>query len=370
MGVKQCPCYNAAMFHQLQVSHFRNIHQLSAKLSPGFNLIYGQNGSGKTSLLEALYLLVHGRSFRTHLLNRVIQYQQPELVVFARLQSGQQQIPIGFSRHQDGSKQIRVAGEEQQSIIHVTKLAPLLLLDPDCQRLLTEGPKPRRAFLDWGVFHVEHGFYQHWQRLNRALKQRNAALSQQLSQAHIRMWDEEIISVSTAIDQQRANYISEFKRIFLTILPELLPKVELTLRYYRGWAAERELADVLLSNYEKDLRLGYTQFAAHRADLRLTIDGVPAPDALSQGQQKLLVYALKLAQGKLLREQLNQPCLFLLDDLTAELDEENQQRVATILASLHSQVFITGLNQGSLAAIAHLSDQTNMFHVEQGAIIA
>ena len=145
--------------------------------SPRINILHGDNGSGKTSLLEAIHLLGMARSFRSTRLNPVISHEQGSCTVFGQVELGEEQSSaLGISRDRSGEIRIRINGQSVRSAAELAETLPLQLINPDSFRLLEGAPKLRRQFLDWGVFHVEPRFLQAWQRLQQALRQRNSWL--------------------------------------------------------------------------------------------------------------------------------------------------------------------------------------------------
>ena len=248
-------------------------------------------------------------------------------------------------------------------------LLPLQLINPDSYRILEAGPKFRRQFLDWGLFHVEHSFFPLWQRLQRLLKQRNAALKQPGDYGTVAPWDNELIKRSEAIDHMRDSYIIEFNAIFQNVIGKMLEVDGLKLSYWRGWDRESSLAEVLQRHFYRDQQLGYSQYGPHRADLKITVNGVPAHDVLSRGQQKLVVSAMSLAQGLLLKQQTNKNCIYLIDDLPAELDISRRRFLANTLADCQAQVFVTGVADTDFCDLFPV-ESTRLFHVEHGTIAA
>ena len=159
---------------QLNITNFRNID--NAELTPvhGVNLIIGDNASGKTSLLEAIYYLSHVRSFRTQHVTDLIQRQNPYLQLVANIETIEEKtIPLGIRRSRNKS-QIRVNKQPVKRVSDIAAQFPVLAIHPDSYKLITGSASQRRQYLDWGVFHVEHGFFQAWQRFKKALAQRNA----------------------------------------------------------------------------------------------------------------------------------------------------------------------------------------------------
>ena len=352
----------------ISVQQLRNLSDVSLDLSSKVNILYGQNGSGKSSFLEAVHYLGHGRSFRTRLIGRVIQHEQPQFTLHGKVQLGDNLIPIGLQKQRNGKTIIRAAGGDAASIITLAEMLPMQILFPDGHRLITGSPKHRRHFMDWGVFHVEHQFYSHWQRAERAIKQRNSVLKNSNPQQFIGIWNNELCSAAAFLDEARVRYIEQLTPVFHATLDILFPGHDIKLDYFRGWPHDVQLADALASHLHRDQQLGYTTIGPQRADIKITVDGIPAQDELSQGQQKIVVYALRLAQGKLLTEQTGKHCIYLIDDLPAELDSDKREALTTLLTDSQSQVFITGIEPEQLSSFAALRD-TKMFHVEHGVIV-
>jgi len=352
----------------VDVQNLRNLTHVKVEPAPKFNLIYGDNGSGKTSFLEAIHYLALGRSFRTRLNSRLTQHENDRFSLFAQIQTENYLLPVGVERYSNGEGQIRINQENAKSILEITKALPIRLLYSESRLLLTGNAKLRRQFIDWGVFHVEHSFLKHWQHAQRALKQRNAALRSRSPRAMVKLWESELAEQAEHLNLLRKAQVEQFKAIFMRLIPALLPDMHISLAYKPGWSEELGLHAVWDQAWSRDLELGYTQHGPHRADLLIRVDkNVPVQDVLSQGQQKLLVYALYLTQGILLKEQTAKRCVYLLDDLPAELDCENRHRVAMVLNDIGAQVFVTGVDREGLS---HLQDmaETKMFHVEHGEI--
>lgn len=357
-------------FKKISINCFRNIQEASLELSPSLNIFYGDNGSGKTSLLEALYYLGLSKSFRTHLASRIINDYQELFILTAELANNSTETHfIGLERHRNGERTIKLDRESQSSIAPILQLLPLQLLSVDSYRYFSDGPKERRAFLDWGVFHMQHSFLELWQRYNRVLKQRNSALKHGLPKTEVTIWDTEFIELSQRIDELRNDYLDQFRPIYQSILLKLLPDFETCdIRYKRGWAKDRVLVDLLEEHYSRDFSFGYTSDGPHRSDLQLYVNKCPADDVLSQGQLKLAAYALHLAQGQLLKQQTGNAPIYLIDDLPSELDPTKQGLIHEIIKGLAAQVFITGITRDALHGLA-ADKGAKVFHVEHGRVI-
>ncbi|WP_106476776.1 DNA replication/repair protein RecF [Phytohalomonas tamaricis] len=349
----------------------RNLGEVSLRPSRHINLIFGDNGSGKTSLLEGLHILGLARSFRTRHLKNAIGHDKQAMTLFGRLE-GDPPIPIGVERRRDSdSISMRMAGDRVERIAQLAEALPLQLINSDTFRLVEGSPAARREFLDWGVFHVKHDFFDVWQRARRALKHRNALLRHdRIDPSTLKPWNAELARWADRIDAMRSDYMTQFVPIFETTLTELLGIPDLSLRYYRGWDRNREISDILAASANTDRQMGFTQQGPQRADLRLRVGKHPAVEVLSRGQQKLVVSALKLAQGLLLEQTSNRTCLYLIDDLAAELDDKHCRGFCHLLEQLNCQTFLTGINQRALNHDWQAETQVERFHVKHGQLSA
>jgi DNA replication and repair protein RecF len=352
---------------RLIVQQFRNIKACDIELSTGFNFIIGPNGSGKTSLLEAIYLLGHGRSFKSSLTGRVIQNDCQELFVHGRfLNSDQFEIPIGINKQRDGSTEVKIGGQSGQKLAQLAKILPLQLIHPEGFELLTDGPKFRRAFIDWGVFHTEAGFHEAWGRFKRLNKQRNALLKEAKSYRELSYWDKQLAELAEKISSWREAYVAQMTTVAQEMCQAFLPEFDIQLKYYRGWEKDTPYDQLLERNFERDQSLGYTFSGPNKADLRIKVNGTPVEDVLSRGQLKLMVCALRVAQGQHLTQVTDKPCIYLIDDFASELDSQRRKRLADCLKATGAQVFVSSITEEQIADMR--DDIGRLFHVEQGNI--
>jgi DNA replication and repair protein RecF len=353
----------------LTISDFRNL--IAVELNPiatGFNYIYGRNGSGKTSLLEAIYYLSLGRSFRSTCLERVIHTSANKLSIFARLiQHDSHSLAIGLERDSDAQIKIRVDGKDVCSIAELANLLPVQLIDSHCHHLIDAGPVFRRKYLDWGVFYFNNEFFSLWKQFQRALKQRNAGLRRQLSLKELDSWTHELITYANQLEQLRQDYLKQLIPLLKSTIDELLHLPDLKISYYSGWDASKDYRDVLSQMNTRDFELGYTQSGPHKADLKLTIRGVPAKDILSRGQQKLFVCGMMLARGTLLQRCANKSPIYLVDDLPSELDRTSRASLIALLSKQNAQIFVTAIERINESDFSRV-DLMKMFHVEHGCV--
>ncbi|WP_297427327.1 DNA replication/repair protein RecF [uncultured Acinetobacter sp.] len=350
----------------LNIQRVRNLKTVALQELQPFNVFYGVNGSGKTSILEAIHLLATGRSFRTHIPKHYIQQHAQDAIVFAQSVSDK----IGMQKLISGEQIIKLNGDHIATQGQLARLLPLQMIDPLSTDIIDHGAKPRRQLLDWLMFHVEPDFYQTWQFYSRALKQRNSLLKNQrnLSLQDLEPWNEILSRYGEMLHLQRLSIVEQWQQYLAQDLAYLLPNVEIKLDYQAGFHTELGLLHDLTQHHQKDLDRRYTEYGPHRADLRLRTPIGDADVVLSRGQKKLLIIALKLSQIAMLHG-CNKETVVLLDDLTAELDLTAQQRLIGRLSQLGSQVFITTLDHEAVQTHLHdLSISYQLFNVENGEV--
>jgi DNA replication and repair protein RecF len=327
---------------RVQVTDFRCLQSVELDLDPRFTLISGANASGKTSLLEALYVLGRGRSFRTRRLEHLIRHGRERFVVFGEVDAFDRRVTLGVEGAATGVR-ARLAGDKVSSLAELATFLPVQIIDPEIHRLIEEGPSRRRRFLDWGVFHVEPQFVADWQRYQQALKQRNAALKARQSRSTTSAWDPDLLRYGERITGARTRYVALLAEQARIITRNLLG-MELGLGYRAGWARDVDFAQALQQSWSHDQESGVTQVGPHRAELYIRLDGVAVKDRISRGQQKLLAASLLMAQVKLFpKDSPVQPSL-LLDDPAAELDSERLTMLIREVASQSVQLIVTTLH--------------------------
>ena len=351
--------------NRLLLNNIRNISQADISLSPGYNFFYGLNGSGKTSILEAIYLLSQGKSFRSHQKSRIIQHQSDEFTLFAELQTTERLTKLGMQKTQTGHTRLQLDGEKCKSMATISELLPVILIDPNSYGLIEDGPGTRRQYLDWGLFHVEHGYANLMVEYLNCLKQRNAALKQHQPLKEITLWDKPLVDLGLKIDRLRVNYLEQLMPYFKSIIEKLDFNVSVQYSYAPGWLGE-SLQHALEKCIGKDMVMGYTTVGPQRAEVSFTVNNQPAADVLSRGQEKLVVSALMLSQGEFYRINNHDNPIYLIDDLPSELDKQNWCKLLNLLDTMHGQMLMTATDQHYFPE--QIENKNNVFHVEHGRV--
>ena len=345
---------------ELVVEDLRCLRRAELHLHPGQNLVWGGNGSGKTSLLEAIFMLGRGRSFRTRSSERLIRHGQDKLVIFGRTDDvPPQTLGVQVSRR-EGTVAKR-NGTFVDSLAELSQAFPVQIIDPGVHRLVEEGGFRRRRWMDWAVFHVEQGFISVWLRYTRALKQRNAALRTQPDEATA--WDPELARLGEIIGEQRRLFMEQLQPYWKDAI-QALCGLDVELHYHRGWPQDLTLAQALEAARERDRTRGITHPGPHRADIVLRSGTRLAREVLSRGQQKLVAIAMILSQIAMLQQVVGTHPTLLLDDPAAELDQAHLGRFIERVVALRCQLVMTALH----ADFELFGKPDRVFHVEQGEV--
>jgi len=350
----------------LNINNLRNISSTQINFDPCLNCFIGDNGAGKTSILEALSVLSKGRSFRSGQISSLIGPESKSFQVVSKIESQAGEThQLGMERDAE-TWTARHNGEDVSQLSELTELLPHVLLEPNSHTLVSGPPDTRRKYLDWGVFHVKHTYLLLWRRYNRVLRQRNAALRQSnkmvlesLDAQFIQLGEQIHIARETHAEALNANLKEQF-----SLFCETLEGI--TVSYRKGWAGD-SLEEAIQMSITRDIERGSTGPGPHKADLILTINGTAAKERLSRGEQKSLTAAMIIAQAQMISASGETPIL-MLDDISSELDEAHLGKVLRAGEKLGAQILLTGTVLAP--AIKNCEGSNKVFHVKHGAVTA
>jgi len=360
--------------------NFRNYAELSVKLSPHINILYGKNAQGKTSFLEALYLCSGARSPRTKQIKECIMEGKEEASIAlsffyektASLTPFEEKTNFVISKK--GNKKIYRNGIEVEKLTEFYGNFPIVSFFPGDLDLIKNGPEERRRFMDMELCQSDKIYLFNLVQYQKALKQRNQLIKDSwdnkalLSQMEI--WDLQLAKYGTEISQRRRVFLKDLQGYAAGIHEKLSSQSEkLEIFYEKTGFNEKDpetsefLFQKLQENLEKDLRLGFTSIGPHRDDINIVINGKDARVYGSQGQQRTAALSLKLSEIDLLEKEIGEMPVLLLDDVMSELDPERQKKL--LQYTKKGQVFITC---ASLENSIYQSIEGQKMRVDHGTI--
>ena len=351
---------------ELRIQNLRSLTDVVLSPSAGWNAFVGANGAGKTSILEAAFLLSHGRSFRRGSRDTLSSVGSSGFSVFGRLLCADgRERRLGLSRA-GGKLESRVDGEEG-GIAGLVESCAVVCFEPGSHELINGAAEERRRYLDWGVFHVEHGFLEQWRRYQRALRQRNSALRNNAGMESLEPWEIEMAESGGALTRMRLSYFERLRPVLERVLADFLGELGTpSLSFDQGWKEGSSLLDAWAETRRRDQERGHTGRGPHRADWSIGFEAAPRKEHLSRGQEKLCALALVLAQAGLYAEYRGEWPVVCLDDLGSELDKDHQARVIERVHASGAQVLLSGTELPS--ALNDLAGDCKVFHVEHGRI--
>lgn len=344
----------------LQIEGFRNLKSVSMEPAAGVNWLFGVNGAGKTSVLEAIHVLARGRSFRVNNTSALIFEGRKRMRIIAQTQAPEHRIGVERGAAEWTG---RIDRQPCAKMSEFARVLPLVLIDPDNHDLIEGSPAARRSFLDWGLFHVEQSYLSDWKRYNRFLRQRNAALRDRATAPLLAALEQSMAGAASTVDDLRQRYVGLLRERLAELQEELGFRIDPVRLDYRSSAqSAREYLDQWRATRERDLDQGFTRDGPHRGELVVRVGDRSAAPRLSRGQMKLVALMLKLAQLRLAGEHASTP-LLLLDDPVSELDREHLARLLDWVEKQPNQTWITAVESPERTGF-------ELFHVEQGEIRA
>lgn len=350
----------------LELQSFRNLHAMTLPLSDGINVLWGGNGSGKTSVLEALHLLSHGRSFRSHHMDEAIGWQCD----FFRLSYGDgDQMQLRLVKPRAQPPRFERNGKRVHSSSELATFLPVQTIWADTVDMIGGAPSVRRSFVDRGCFFMAPQQQTVYARYNTAMRQRNQLVRDEAPDEQLTPWELGMAEAGETIAQARNQWLDRFNSSLQEVLQRAShPWVEavsksLNLRLVSGWNTDITLAEGLRRARRQDARRGYSTCGPHRADLAIQFGDAAAATTVSAGQRKLLTCLLIIAQGQLLQQFIADSPLYLFDDLVSELDEEALTALCDLLQQLQCRCVITAIRTNELEPCWRT--EVNTHHISQ-----
>ena len=329
---------------EITLTNFRKFSNFKINFNK-ITVIIGENGSGKTSILESIYTLSRGHSFNTRQITPLVKIQETKFILFAKINSDNKSHNIGLAKSLNNDTIRKLDQKKLSSHNEIINKIPVLAITPLRFTLLKQPASARRNLLDWGVYYKYPEFVNYWRDAKRILKQRNILLKKRSPKNQIVIWDKNLIILSEKINDLRSQYFTEFMEILSPKIKKAFPEIPIKITYYKGWSADISFAQSLDKSFESDIKVGYTRPGAHRADLKISVHSQNATQILSQGQQKTLASLIFLTQATLFNKHQKNPCAILLDDLNSELDQNNLKELLDQFIKQDHQIILTAISE-------------------------
>lgn len=357
----------------LSILNYKNIEEAHLEFSPKINCFIGNNGEGKTNLLDAIYFLSFTHSMFSNIDSQMMKHDTSFFMLQGQYKhdatNEEEKIYAGMKR--GTKKQFKRNDKPYKKLAEHIGLIPLIIVSPDDVTLINGGSEERRKLLDIVISQYDNQYIDYLLRYNKALQQRNALLKMEEEPDAMLMalWEEEIAQNGEEIYKRRNDFVERFIPVFNEIYSEISGEKESVSLRYVSHCQRGRLLDVIQRDRMKDRAVGYSLHGVHRDELEMLIGGYPMKREASQGQTKTYVISLKLAQFDFLRTTISATTpLLLLDDIFDKLDAQRVEKIVKLVAgSGFGQIFITDTNRDHLDSILSNGDfDYKIFNVTKG----
>jgi DNA replication and repair protein RecF len=360
---------------QLSLVNFKNISGAEMVLGKKFNCFVGNNGSGKTTVLDAVHYLSMCKSFLNSIDSQNIQREQPFMVISGEFEKDEEEEKIHCALKRDGKKQFKRNKKDYARLIDHVGLFPSVIIAPTDADIINGGSDLRRKFLDSVISQLDREYLQNLVQYNKALQQRNALLkyfreNRTFQSESLEVWDAQISQRGQLIHERRKAFLSDFIEAFSSLYQTISGSVEEIGLEYVSQLNDGEMLGLLTANVAQDRVATYTTIGIHKDDLGLTINGFSLKKFGSQGQQKSALVALKLAQFKVMHEKSGITPLLLLDDIFDKLDDDRVgQLLKLVSGKAFGQIFITDTHPARVAELLKDEKDVHVFPISQGEVV-
>ncbi|NDV46044.1 DNA replication/repair protein RecF [Paludibacter sp. 221] len=359
--------------NSLSIINYKNIEEADLTFSPKINCFIGNNGMGKTNLLDAIYYLSFCKSYSNSIDSQNIRHDADFFVIQGKydVDGAAEDIYCGMKRRQ--KKQFRRNKKDYERLSDHIGLLPLVLVSPDDSILIGEGSDERRKFVDGVISQYDKNYLHQLLQYNNALKQRNALLKLEnpVDDSLFEIWEEQMVLHGAYINARRREFVDEFIPIFQDFYSFISEDNEQVSLSYISQFDKYDVSRHIVETRARDLVLGYSTCGIHKDDLEMLLTGYPIKRVGSQGQNKTYLISLKLAQFDFLKRVHKKNPLLLLDDIFDKLDSDRVRKIVELVSKdSFGQIFITDTNRKHLDQILlQLGQESSIFEVKNGKIM-
>jgi len=364
---------------KLRLINFRNYKSLDIDLDEGFNVFIGDNGQGKTNILESIYLTGFGKSFRTNRDRDLITIDKDTSYVKIEARKKYSDIVIEVKLWENKKKDIKVNGVPLKKLSEILGGINVVIFSPEDLKLIKEGPSERRRFIDREISHINKRYYHNLISYNKVLFQRNSLLKEMKVREGLKdtidIWDEKLIEYGTEIILKRREFINKLNSLSRLMHRKITDgKENLEVKYIPNIKFDIIQGDYknikenfmkkLKNSIDLDFSRGYTCYGPHKDDLGLYINEVDIRNFGSQGQQRTAALSLKLSEIELIKSEIGEYPVLLLDDVMSELDSTRQIFLVKNLQRVQTFITTTEIPEKLLLYVKN----SKIFHVNKGEV--
>lgn len=353
---------------KLCLKDYRNISSVNLELIDGVNIFYGNNGNGKTNLLESVYMCSTGRSHRTHNDKELIGFgcESAHIQLYVDKNTLTDRIDVHLKK--DEKKGIAVNNLPIRKLGELFGVLNVVIFTPEDLQLIKAGPSERRRFMDIELCQMSRVYYYDLQQYYKILKQRNNLLKTLQKDSRLKdtvfVWDEQLIQFGSKIIKAREEFIKDINTIAKKIHADITGELEFLNIDYKKSVNVQDFKFKLEKNIEKDIFQGSTSYGPHKDDMIFTINDINTRDFGSQGQQRCAALSAKLAEIELIKNKMNRRPVLLLDDVLSELDKNRQSYLVNSVKNIQTIITCTHVDD----IIKKMNENSRYFYVEKGKI--
>lgn len=352
----------------LELKNYRNYESLCINISPGTNILYGDNAQGKTNILEALYLAGTTKSHRGSKDREIIQFDREEAHIRMMVERNGSTHKIDMHLKKNKSKGIAIDGVPIRKASELFGIVNIVFFSPEDLNIIKNGPAERRRFLDSEICQLSRLYMIELANYNKVVAQRNKLLKEISFSGRmadtLEIWDEQMVRYGKSIISERKKFISCLNDILSEIHQNLTGGKEQILITYEPNVAEEAFSEELKAGRERDLRFGQSYTGPHRDDFCVRVNDIDIRKYGSQGQQRTAALSLKLAEIRLVEEEIHDTPVLLLDDVLSELDGSRQNYLLQSIHSIQTLITCTGLDE----FVENHFEANSVFQVVEGSV--
>ena len=351
------------LLNSLVIQNLRSINKFNMTFEPGINLIYGPNGKGKTSILEAIYILSISRSFRSHFLRNIITDGESNIKIIGKIaDQTNSYLKIEYYKL-NKNKRMKINEKTITSLSDLLGVFPVTILSPDDIDIIHNN-QSKRKFFNMVLCHTNKIYLTTLQQYQHTIKQRNTLLSQKADLSYLKIWDEKLSLLGSKLWNIRKDFFTEFINIFENLWNQLNCEFSAKVGYQSNQAlTNEEYFQTLIEKIDIDLKRGHTTIGPHRDNIDLFFNNMNIKDCGSQGEKKLFLIVLKITEAIYIGNKMNNEPIILLDDLFAMLDKNRGLKILQLLTN-NFQIFITTTDANAETYFAN-KDELNFIKLEE-----